>query len=76
MVKEKDENLDLLEDIERSPRLTNYIMRNKATEVKKTAAIVGLIACIVAFIAGFMVGVNIFNITQTKSIVEVQVSKD
>ena len=76
MVKDDSENLDLLKDIEKSPRLTNYIMRNKATELKKTATIIGLIACIVAFIAGFMVGVNIFNITQTKNIVEVQVSKD
>lgn len=71
-----DGEFDLLDSIKKSPQLTNYVIRNKTNEVKKTAIIVALVVAFVAFACGFMVGLNIFNISQPKNIVEVQVSKD
>lgn len=68
-------NLDILRDVENSPRLTNYIIRNKTSEIKKTAVIIALVACIATFIVGFMAGLNIFSISQPKNIVEVQVKQ-
>lgn len=76
MSKSNDDDLDLLESVEKSPRLTNYVIRNKTSEIKKTAIIISLLACFLTFAIGFVIGMNIFSITQTKSIVEVQVSKD
>ena len=76
MVKDNESDLDLLKSVEKSPRLTNYILRNKTSEIKKTAIIVALVVGFASFVVGFMIGLNLFNISQTKSIVEVQVSKD
>ena len=67
---------DLLKKIEKSPQLTNYVIRNRVSDVKKTAVIATLIIAFVAFICGFMVGLNLFDISQPKNIVEVKVSKD
>ena len=78
MVKNIKENgeYDLLKKIEKSPQLTNYVIRNRVSDVKKTAVIATLIIAFVAFICGFMVGLNLFDISQPKNIVEVKVSKD
>ena len=65
---------DLLKRIEKSPELTSYVIRNKVSETRKSAVIVGLIAVLVAFLAGLILGTNITNIVQPKNIVEVQVS--
>lgn len=65
---------DLLKKIEKSPQLTSYVIRNKVSETRKTAVIIGLIAVIVAFLGGLLLGTNITNIMQPKNIVEVQVS--
>lgn len=74
-IKESGE-YDLLKKIEKSPQLTNYVIRNRVNDVKKTAVIAALIMAFVAFICGFMVGLNLFDISQPKNIVEVKVSKD
>lgn len=74
-IKENGE-FDLLKKIEKSPQLTNYVIRNRVSDVKKTAVIAALIVAFVAFICGFMVGLNLFDISQPKNIVEVKVSKD
>ena len=74
-IKENGE-YDLLKKIEKSPQLTNYVIRNRVSDVKKTAVIAALIIAFVAFVCGFMVGLNLFDISQPKNIVEVKVSKD
>lgn len=66
--------MDLLESVDKSPQLTSYVIRNKQCEAKKNAIIACLIASFLAFIVGFMIGLNIFNISQPKNIVEVQVA--
>lgn len=78
MTKNTKENgeYDLLRKIEKSPQLTNYVIRSRVSDVKKTAIIAALIIAFVAFICGFMVGLNLFDISQPKNIVEVKVSKD
>ena len=76
MTKSSDDigEFDLLKKIEKSPQLTSYVIRNKVSETRKTAVIIGLIAVIVAFLGGLLLGTNITNIMQPKNIVEVQVS--
>ena len=74
-IKENGE-YDLLKKIEKSPQLTNYVIRNRVSDVKKTAVIAALIIAFVAFVCVFMVGLNLFDISQPKNIVEVKVSKD
>ena len=71
----EDGEFDLLKMVEKSPQLTRYIIRNRVSEVKKNAIIVAIIASALSFACGFMVGMNIFNISQPKNIVEVQVEK-
>ena len=66
---------ELLKGVAKTPQLARYILNNKIHDVKKNAIIVSIIVSAIAFGCGFMVGMNIFNITQVKSIVEVQVEK-
>lgn len=76
MKKQQSESeMDLLESVDKSPQLTSYVIRNKLCEAKKNAIIMCLIASFLAFIVGFMIGMNIFHIGQPKNIVEVQVSE-
>lgn len=69
-------DFDLLKRVEKSPELTSYVIRNKIGEVKKNAIIVMIIVSFVTFVAGFVVGMNIFHIGQLRNVVEVQVSKE
>ena len=65
---------DLLTEIEKSPQLTNYVIRNKVSETRKTAAIIGLIAVFLAVIGGVAVGLNMSSFSSPQNVIEVQVS--
>lgn len=75
-IMKEDSEFDLLKEVEKSPRLTRYVIHNKVTETKKNAVIVGIIAGAIMFACGFVVGFNFTNLNQTRNIVEVQVNKD
>ena len=44
--------MDELTAIEKSPELTEYIIRTKIKDVNKTALILGIIAAVMAFVIG------------------------
>lgn len=65
---------DLLGAIEKSPQLTNYVIRNKVSEARKTSAIIALIAVFIAFIGGVVVGLNMSNFSSPQNVIRVDVS--
>ena len=73
-ITKNNSEFDLLTEIEKSPQLTNYIIRNEVSEARKTAAIIGLIAVFLAFIGGVVVGLNMSNFSSPQNVIEVQVS--
>ena len=64
----------MLKEIEKSPQLTNYVIRNKVSETRKTAAIIAIIAVFLAFIGGVAVGLNMSSFSSPQNVIEVQVS--
>lgn len=68
------EEADLLKGVAKTPQLARYIIHNRVHDVRKNAIIICLIASALTFACGFMVGMNIFSISQPKNIVEVQVA--
>lgn len=73
-ITKNNSEFDLLTEIEKSPQLTNYVIRNKVSETRKTAAIIGLIAVFLAFIGGVAVGLNMSSFSSPQNVIEVQVS--
>lgn len=65
--------MDELRAIEKSPELTEYIIRTKIKDVRKTAFILGIIAAIMAFACGLMLGLNIVKLSVPQNVVEVRV---
>lgn len=65
--------MDELTAIEKSPELTEYIIRTKIKDVHKTAIILGIIAAVMAFAGGVFVGLNINKISTPQNVVEVRV---
>lgn len=65
---------DLLTEIQKSPQLTNYIIRNRVSETRKTATIIALIAVFLAFIGGVVVGLNMSNFSTPQNVIKVDVS--
>ena len=65
--------MDELTAIEKSPELTEYILRNKIKYVHKTAIILGIIAAVMAFAGGMFAGLNINKISTPQNVVEVRV---
>lgn len=65
--------MDELRAIEKSPELTEYIIRTKIKDVHKTALILGIIAAVMAFAGGVFVGLNINKISTPQNVVEVRV---
>lgn len=73
-VKQTNAEFDLLGAIEKSPQLTNYVIRNKVSEARKTSAIIALIAVFIAFIGGVIVGLNMSNFSAPQNVIKVDVS--
>lgn len=65
--------MDELRAIEKSPELTEYIIRTKIKDVRKTALIAGIIAAGIAFACGLMLGLNIVKLSVPQNVVEVRV---
>lgn len=65
--------MDELRAIEKSPELTEYIIRTKIKDVHKTALILGIIAAVMAFAGGVFIGLNINKISTPQNVVEVRV---
>ncbi len=65
--------MDELVAIEKSPELTEYIIRTKIKDVHKTALIIGIIAAIMAFTGGLLLGLNIVKLSVPQNVVEVRV---
>ena len=68
--------MDELTAIEKSPELTEYIIRTKIKDVHKTAIILGIIAAIMAFAGGMFVGLNINKSSTPQNVVEVRVDSN
>lgn len=62
-----------LRAIEKSPELTEFIMRTKIKDVRKSAMIIGIIAAVVAFAFGFFIGWRFNYVTAPQNVVEVRV---
>ena len=65
--------MDELRAIEKSPELTEYIIRTKIKDVRKTALIAGIIGAGIAFACGLMLGLNIVKLSVPQNVVEVRV---
>lgn len=65
--------MDELVAIEKSPELTEFIIRTKIKDVHKTAIILGIIAAVLAFAGGLMLGLNIVKLSVPQNVVEVRV---
>ena len=68
--------IDELTAIEKSPELTEYIIRTKIKDVHKTSFIIGIIAAVMAFAGGMFVGLNINKISTPQNVVEVRVDSN
>lgn len=68
--------IDELTAIEKSPELTEYIIRTKIKDVHKTSLIIGIIAAVMAFAGGMFVGLNINKISTPQNVVEVRVDSN
>ena len=65
--------MDELVAIEKSPELTEYIIRTKIKDVRKTAMIIGVIVAFVTFACGFMVGFGMAAKSVPQNVIEVRV---
>ena len=73
--KENSKKMEELDAIEECPQLTEYIFRNKIKDVKKTGAILVMMAAIAAFFAGLFIGINITSTAVPNNTIEVKVEQ-
>lgn len=71
-----NDKMDELRAIEKSPELTEYIVRTKIKDVKKTALIAGIVTTFIAFGTGVYVGMNIVRISSPQNVIEVRVDSN
>lgn len=64
-----------LEAIKQSPELTDFIMRTKIKDVRKSAVIVAILAAVLAFAGGFIVGSNTTKDAIPNNVVTIQLDK-
>ena len=60
--------------IEKCPELTDFIMKSKIKSVRKTALILCIIACGIAFVGGLFCGMNWTRTSIPNNIVQIEVS--
>lgn len=63
-----------LQAIEKCPELTDFIMKSKIKSVRKTALILGIIACGIAFVGGLFCGMNWTRTSIPNNVVQIEVS--
>lgn len=61
-----------IEAIKQSPELTDFIMRSKIKDVRKSAIIVAILCTVVAFAGGFMLGCNTTKDAIPNNVVTIQ----
>lgn len=71
-----NDKMDELRAIEKSPELTEYIIKTKIKDVKKTALIAGIVAAFITFGLGVYVGMNIVRISSPQNVIEVRVDSN
>lgn len=64
-----------LEAIKKSPELTDFIMRSKIKDVRKSAVIVAILAAVLAFAGGFILGTNTTKDAIPNNVVTIQLDK-
>lgn len=64
-----------IEAIKTSPELTDFIMRSKIKDVRKSAVIVAILCAVVAFAGGFVLGVNQTKDAIPNNVVTIQLDK-
>lgn len=64
-----------LQAIRKSPELTDFIMRTKIKDVRKSAIIVAILCSVLAFAGGFMLGSNTTKDAIPNNIVTIQLDK-
>lgn len=62
-----------IEAIKRTPELTDFIMRNKIKDVRKSAVIAAILCAVAAFAGGFYLGTNATKDAIPNNIVTIQV---
>lgn len=63
-----------LQAIEKCPELTDFIMKSKIKSVRKTALILCIIACGIAFVGGLFCGMNWTRTSIPNNVVQIEVS--
>ena len=76
MAKENKTNRDMteLQAIEKCPELTDFIMKSKIKSVRKTALILGIVACGITFVGGLFCGMNWTRTSIPNNVVQIEVS--
>ena len=64
-----------LEAIKKSPELTDFIMRSKIKDVRKSAVIVAIFCAVAAFAGGFILGANTTKDAIPNNVVTIQLDK-
>jgi hypothetical protein len=62
-----------IEAIQKSPELTEFIMRGKIKDVRKSAIIAAIFCAVLAFAGGFFLGSNVTKDAIPNNIVTIQV---
>lgn len=62
-----------IEAIKQSPELTDFIMRSKIKDVRKSAIIAAILCAVVAFAGGFYLGANTTKDAIPNNVVTIQV---
>lgn len=62
-----------IEAIKKSPELTDFIMRAKIKNVRKSAIIVAILCAVVSFAGGFLLGSNTTKDAIPNNVVTIQV---
>lgn len=70
-----NKNMTEIEAIKTSPELTDFIMRTKIKDVRKSAVIVAILCAVIAFGAGFVLGVNQTKDAIPNNVVTIQLDK-
>lgn len=62
-----------IEAIKKSPELTDFIMRSKIKDVRKSAIICAILCAVLAFAGGFFLGANVTKDAIPNNVVTIQV---
>lgn len=67
-----NKNMTELEAIKKSPELTDFIMRSKIKDVRKSAVIIAILCAVIAFAGGFIIGANTTKDAIPNNVVTIQ----